>query len=87
MSNLQFIWVIQSSIDLNIIGCFMKKEDAEKFIHQHELKCILTQFPVDSSVYDWVIQHDFWQPKFDSQKTARFIGAFSSAYLQHEHFK
>ncbi|EPH38005.1 hypothetical protein L291_4210 [Acinetobacter guillouiae MSP4-18] len=46
----------------------------------------MTQYPLDISVYDWVIENGFWKPKSDLQKTGKFIGRFSSAYLEHEHF-
>ncbi|MFW1746011.1 hypothetical protein ACG9XW_07290 [Acinetobacter guillouiae] len=82
----KFIWMIQNSDNLNIIGCFTDKVSAEKYIYDHQLKCILTQYPLDISVYDWVIENGFWKPKSDLQKTGKFIGRFSSAYLEHEHF-
>lgn len=85
--NLEYIWVIQSNSDRNIIGCFIQKELAEQFIQQHQLQCSLVQMPIDISVYDWVIQKGYWQPKSDLQKSAKFIEKFSSAYLKHEHFK
>lgn len=50
----KFIWMIQNSDNLNIISCFTDKVAAEKYIFDHQLKCILTQYPLDISVYDWV---------------------------------
>lgn len=81
-----YIWIIESPKNRNIIGCFMEKEDAEKYIDLHQLECILTHYPIDISVYDWVIGKQFWQPKNEVQKTGKFIANFSSAYLEHEHF-
>lgn len=86
MSNNKYMWIIQSSKSRNIVGCFFKQEDAEQFIYKHQLQCILTQFPMDQSVYDWVIENGFWKPKFESQTQGEFISDFSSAYLKHEHF-
>ncbi|WP_444978619.1 DUF7710 domain-containing protein, partial [Acinetobacter bereziniae] len=45
--NDDYIWVIQSSENLNIIGCFIQKNEAEKYIFENKLKCILTKYPVN----------------------------------------
>ncbi|CEI53121.1 hypothetical protein [Acinetobacter bereziniae] len=84
--NDDYIWVIQSSENLNIIGCFIQKNEAEKYIFENKLKCILIKYPVNITVYDWVIQKEFWQPKNNLQKNSKFRARFSSAYLKHEHY-
>lgn len=72
----KFIWMIPNSDNLNIIGCFTDKVAAEKYIYDHQLKCILTQYPLDISVYDWVIENGFWKPKSDLQKNWKIYWSF-----------
>lgn len=81
-----YIWIIQSSENLNVIGCFIQKSEAERYIIEHKLQCILTKYPVNMTVYDWVIKEDFWQPRNDLQKNSKFREKFTSAYLEHEHY-
>lgn len=83
---LEYLWIIQSCENQNIIGCFTEKQAAEKHIHQHQLKCTLTQYPIDISVYDWAIAHQYWTPKSDLQKSSKFKERFNSAYLDHDHY-
>ncbi|AXQ22868.1 hypothetical protein BEN71_12640 [Acinetobacter wuhouensis] len=82
----KYIWIIQSSENLNIIGCFINKNDAEQYILENKLKCMLTRYPVDITIYDWVIKNELWLPKNDLQKNSKFRARFSSAYLEHHHF-
>ena len=81
-----YIWLIQSSENLNVIGCFMRKHEAETYIFENNLKCMLTKYPINMSVYDWAIQNNFWQPKNDLQKNSKFRAKFNSAYLEHDHY-
>ncbi|KEC85824.1 hypothetical protein DT74_12905 [Acinetobacter sp. ETR1] len=39
----KFIWMIQNSDNLNIIGCFTDKVAAEKYIYDHQLKLIISE--------------------------------------------
>jgi len=39
----KFIWMIQSSDNLNIIGRFTDKVAAEKYIYDHQLKLIISE--------------------------------------------
>lgn len=44
------------------------------------------QFPINISVYHWMIEKQYFQPKTDLEKSKRFKERFSSAYLAHDHF-
>ena len=65
---------------------FSSKENAEKWINEYRLVGTLTAYPLDVSVYDWVIKRDLWKPSREDQKTAKFIANFSSAYTGHDHY-
>lgn len=83
---MDFIWIVQGTEKHNIIACFEQQERAEAFIHAQQFKCILMQFPINISVYDWMIEKQYFKPKTDLEKSKRFKERFSSAYLAHDHF-
>lgn len=66
---------------------FSNKENAVQWIRDYQLSGILTQYPLDYSVYDWAIDNGYFSPNQDKYKTPTFIEKFSSAYLPHWHFK
>ena len=68
-------------------GVFSSREKAEEWIAKHRLSGLLTAYPLDHGVYDWNIAHGFFNPKRDDQRTAEFIGRYSSAYTGHWHYE
>lgn len=68
-------------------GVFSQRELAEEWIRKNQLSGILTAYPIDQSVYDWVIGQGNFRPKREDQKTPAFIGGFSSARQEHYHCK
>ena len=66
---------------------FFNLELAEKWIKEKGVSGLLTAYPVNTGVYDWAIQKDFFRPKYPSQKSPEFIQGFNSAYLEHYHYK
>jgi hypothetical protein len=68
-------------------GVFTSKERAEEWILRNRLNGILSQYPLDTGVYDWSVEKGYFRPKRDDQKTPRFIGRFSSAYMEHYHYE
>lgn len=68
-------------------GIFLSKENALEFIKKYELSGVLTLYPIDISVYDWVLDKGYFKIKQDYQKKGSFISKFSSAYLKHWHIE
>lgn len=68
-------------------GVFATRETAERWIARHGLKGCLTAYPLDEGVYDYVLRQGAWQPYRPEQTSPDFIGAFSSAYLEHYHYE
>lgn len=66
---------------------FSNKENAVKWIRDYQLSGILTQYPIDNPIYDWAIDNGYFSPNKDIHKMPEFIEKFSSAYLEHWHFK
>ncbi len=66
---------------------FSSKEHADEWIENNKLSGSLTAYPLDQSVYDWVISNGLFKPKFPSQSSSEFIQRFSSAYAEHFHYE
>jgi hypothetical protein len=47
----------------------------------------LTKYPVGVGVYDMALEAGIFTPKRDEQRSAEFIGRFSSANLEHYHYE
>jgi hypothetical protein len=82
---MDFVWAFSSGVCASAI--FSGKEKAEAWIKKYALSGILEKMPLDKSVYDWTIEQGYFKPKRDDQKSASFIGAFTSAYLEHYHYE
>lgn len=68
-------------------GAFSDFNRAKEWIEKHSLSGVLTRMPVDIGIYDWAILMDYFAPKREYQKEAKFIQKFSSASLDHWHFE
>lgn len=66
---------------------FSSRENAEELIRKYSLSGVLTRMPLDKSIYDWAVECDFFTPRREEQKTNTFIQKFTSAYLEHSHYK
>jgi hypothetical protein len=47
---------------------------------------MLTQYPVDSGVYDWAVATGSFRPGKPEHSSAEYIGRFTTAAQEHEHF-
>jgi hypothetical protein len=68
-------------------GVFSSLESAESWIHTHQLSGVLTAYPVDIGVYEWALARGTFRVTKDKHAMPSFIGGFSSAYLEHYHYK
>ncbi len=81
------VWVFNGYGGQFPSAVFTTVEKAEEWIAKHKLSGVLTWYPLDSPVYEWVIARGYWQPKKDHQRTPDFIQTFSSAYTGHYHYE
>jgi hypothetical protein len=65
-------------------GVFSTPDGARKWIAEHRLTGVLTAYPLDQGVYDWAAGAGLFPA--DKAVEARFIGSFSSAHQEHDHF-
>jgi len=80
------VWIFSGSENSFPSAVFTGRPPAEQWIRKHSLSGTLTRYPVNVSVYDWVIEQGYFQPKKEYQSSPRFVQSFSSAYLEHYHY-
>jgi len=81
------IWVFCGSSAPFPSGVFTSIDLAEQWIAKYKLTGTLTRYPINIGIYDWAIQNNFFKPKDDKHKTAKFIQQFSSASQEHYHYE
>jgi len=70
-------------------GIFSTLRMAEEWILKHELTGMLTEYPLDSGVYDWAVAKGYYQTKpADNKKRdmASLIGGFSAKEQKQFHY-
>ena len=65
---------------------FDDKALAEEWIRSQSVSGVLTRMPLNLSAYDWATGAGHFVPRWDEQKTPRFIQRFSCASLEHGHY-
>lgn len=68
-------------------GIFTSYKLASSWIQNNYLSGILTEYPVDTSCYDWAIEHGYFKEKTPIDRAPTFIEKFVSAYQQNWHFE
>lgn len=80
------VWVFHGEGAKFASGIFTSKDLANAWIQKHRLAGILTEYPLDTGVYDWAVEQGAFTPKKEAHDTPSFIQRFTSAAQQHEHF-
>jgi hypothetical protein len=80
------VWVFNEENSNFPGGIFRSKQKAEEWITKHELTGTLTLYPLDVGVYDLFIAHGWFEPKKPDHSSARFIGGFTQASQDHDHY-
>jgi hypothetical protein len=80
------VWVFHGEGGRFASAVFTTIEKAEAWISEHKLSGLLTWYPLDTGVYQWVIASGCWKPKREEHREPRIIQGFSS-YLDHHHYK
>lgn len=81
------IWVFHGDGATFACAVFSSKKKAEQWIAQHHVDGVLTKMPLDISCYDWAVAHGCFTPKREDQRSGKFIQRFSSASLEHYHYR
>jgi len=81
------VWVFCGDGSILPSGVFSNQAAAEAWIKKHALSGILTEYPLDTGLYEWALGKGYFKPRFPSHRAPKFIGRFTSAYLTHFHFE
>ena len=87
MLDAKWVWVFNGERGNFPGGIFTALDGAERWIEEHRLSGTLTQYPVDTGVYEWAISKGFFRPSQSHQTTPEFIGRFTSASMEHHHYE
>lgn len=81
------VWIFHGEHASLASAVFANRASAESWISENKFSGMLTVYPIDTPVYDWAIEKEFFQPNPDNPKTGEFIQNFTSASQEHFHFK
>ncbi|HEY9261239.1 DUF7710 domain-containing protein [Chitinophaga sp.] len=81
------IWVFNGVNSRFASGVFDQLDQATDWISENKLSGTLTEYPINTGVYDWAIENEFFAPKKQEHTSPEFIGKFSSASQAHFHFE
>jgi hypothetical protein len=84
---LSSVWVFCAPEAIFPAGVFTEQQLADAWIKKHSLTGTLTEYPLNIGLYEWAISKGYFKPKYPSHHKAKFIGRFSSAYLEHYHYE
>ena len=84
----QFVWLFNGEASHFPSAVFLSFTRALNWIERYSLTGTLTRYPLDKSVFDWAVENEFYQPNSTRGKCGpKTVAIFSSAYLEHFHFK
>ena len=83
----EFVWIFVGESGRFPSAVYVDCESACQWIANAKLTGVLTKYPVDIPVYDWAIKSKIFEPKKEEHFSARFIGKFTSAGMEHFHFE
>jgi len=81
------VYLFQANKAQFAAAVFLTVEKAEQWISNYSLSRVLTEYPVDTSVYDWAVSNEYFTPRKNSHKSTSFIGGFTSASQKHWHYE
>ena len=87
MADVEMVWIFVGPKANFPSGVFSSLDSARQWISRHQLTGVLTEYPIDVSVYDWAISRGDFTPTKPIHSTPLFIGTFSSATQAHYHFE
>ncbi|GBF04402.1 hypothetical protein DAERI_010574 [Deinococcus aerius] len=80
------VWVFMGLRAQHPAAVFTTLEKGEAWVRKHGLEGMLTWYPLDVSVFDWVVAKGKFRPKLH-QQTPEFLAQFSSASQPHRHYE
>jgi hypothetical protein len=82
------VWVFNGVQSPFPSAVFSSKGIAEAaWINKHHLTGTLTQYPLDTGMYDHAILEDRFMPSKPEHESATFIGRFTGGGIDHFHYE
>jgi hypothetical protein len=81
------VWVFHGTGGRFSSAIFSSIDIAGNWIRSNRLSGVLTEYPIDVSVYDWAIDNDYFEVKKADQATPLFMQNFTCASQEHFHFE
>lgn len=85
--SLESVWVFHGADGRFASGIFVEKMAAERWISTNKLTGVLTEYPLNTGVYDWALQKGYFFPKTEEHTSSVFIGKFTTASQEHFHYE
>ena len=67
-------------------GVFSSRDTAVRWIAEHHLTGMITEYPVDVGVYEWAVAAGAFPPGKLQHSSSGFIGGFTTAAQEQGHF-
>lgn len=83
---IKFVWVFNGELARFPAAIFAQKSEAELWIYNNRLTGILTKYPLGQGLLDFCLENKLFDPK-DKILDPSFIEGFTSAYIDHFHYK
>jgi hypothetical protein len=80
------VWIFLGDRAKRPSGVFSSREAAVRWIAEHHLTGMITEYPVDVGVYDWAVGRGSFRPGKPQHSSPDFIGGFTTAVQNHGHF-
>jgi len=81
------VWLFHGADGRFAGGVFTDIALAEKWIFEHRLTGVLTEYPVNTGVFNWAIDTGLFTPKKEEHHSPAFIGKFTTAAQEHFHYE
>ncbi len=81
------IWVFQGNGSDAPGGIFSTRDKAEEWISKSRVQGILFNYPVNISVYDFLVSSGSLKIRKDYQRDPKFVQKISPGYLEHYHYE
>lgn len=85
--DLSFLWVFNGARARFPCAVFSTRKIAEAQIERFGLTGILTEYPINITVFEWAVTEKVFTPSEEQQDSPEFIQRFSSAHLEHYHYE
>jgi hypothetical protein len=86
MSTTSTVWVFVGENASFPCAVFSILKTALNEINNYRLSGILTEFPLNTTTYQWAILAGYFNPKKEYQLSSKFVQQFTSASMRHYHF-